>query len=67
MQLLHLPGSAENRGLMSLSAQAMTQLNQHIYLYAVVLLGTVGAQHPTETRWACALGAALASLRWPGR
>lgn len=46
------------------SALAMTYLNPHVYLDTVVLLGTLGAQHPAEARWAFAAGASLASLMW---
>jgi L-lysine exporter family protein LysE/ArgO len=47
-----------------LSTLAMTYLNPHVYLDTVVLLGTVGAQHPQPLRWVFAMGAALASLMW---
>ena len=56
--------TATSLGGTLLSALAMTYLNPHVYLDTVVLLGTVGAQHPAEMRWAFALGAALASLMW---
>lgn len=46
------------------SALAMTYLNPHVYLDTVVLLGSIGAQHPAEARWAFAAGASLASLMW---
>ncbi|MDN3919340.1 LysE/ArgO family amino acid transporter [Roseateles violae] len=47
-----------------LAALAMTYLNPHVYLDTVVLLGTLGAQHPAEQRWAFAAGASLASTMW---
>lgn len=43
---------------------ALTYLNPHVYLDTVVLLGSVGAQHPAAGRAAFALGAGLASLMW---
>lgn len=46
------------------TALAMTYLNPHVYLDTVVLLGTVGAQHPAGLRWAFAAGASLASVLW---
>lgn len=60
---------ATNAGTASLgatlgSALAMTYLNPHVYLDTVVLLGTVGAQHPAASRWAFAAGASLASVMW---
>lgn len=51
-------------GATVLSALAMTYLNPHVYLDTVVLLGTIGAQHPADVRWAFAAGASLASLMW---
>jgi L-lysine exporter family protein LysE/ArgO len=51
-------------GATLLSALAMTYLNPHVYLDTVVLLGTIGAQHPADARWAFAAGASLASLMW---
>lgn len=46
------------------SAMAMTYLNPHVYLDTVVLLGTIGAQHPVDARPAFALGASIASVMW---
>ena len=61
-----LQASAGSAGLGAtlLSALAMTYLNPHVYLDTVVLLGTIGAQHPAEQRWAFALGASVASVMW---
>lgn len=61
-----LQAEAGSAGLAAtlVSALAMTYLNPHVYLDTVVLLGTIGAQHPAEARWAFALGASLASLMW---
>lgn len=46
------------------TALALTYLNPHVYLDTVVLLGSVGAQHPPAERAAFAAGAGLASLMW---
>ncbi len=46
------------------SALAMTYLNPHVYLDTVVLLGSVGAQHPGSGRIEFALGAGVASMLW---
>jgi L-lysine exporter family protein LysE/ArgO len=46
------------------STLALTYLNPHVYLDTVVLLGSVGAQHPAGGRAAFAVGAGLASLMW---
>lgn len=51
-------------GATLVAALAMTYLNPHVYLDTVVLLGTVGAQHPAELRGAFAAGASLASVLW---
>jgi len=66
MQLLHLPGSAENRGLMSLSAQAMTQLNQHIYLCGPVAGHRWGAASDRDALGLCSgRGACFAAVAGP--
>ena len=46
------------------SLLALTYLNPHVYLDTVVLLGSVGAQHPPTGQVAFALGAGLASSMW---
>ncbi len=46
------------------TALALTYLNPHVYLDTVVLLGSIGAQHPAPGRAAFATGAGLASLMW---
>ncbi len=51
-------------GATLLSVLAMTYLNPHVYLDTVILLGTIGAQHPAEERWSFAAGASIASLMW---
>jgi L-lysine exporter family protein LysE/ArgO len=45
-------------------AAAFTLLNPHVYLDTVVLVGSIGAQHPPESqRWFVA-GASVASALW---
>jgi len=61
---LQAEASSAGLGATLVSALAMTYLNPHVYLDTVVLLGTIGAQHPAELRWAFALGASVASLMW---
>lgn len=46
------------------TALALSLLNPHVYLDTVVLLGSIGAQFPTEGRLFFALGAMLASVTW---
>ena len=48
----------------ALTALALSLLNPHVYLDTVVLVGSVGAQHPAEERAAFALGASAASVGW---
>jgi L-lysine exporter family protein LysE/ArgO len=43
---------------------ALTLLNPHVYLDAVVLLGGISAQRPPEMRWFFGLGAITASTLW---
>ena len=62
--LQHVGASKGALGATLLSAAAMTYLNPHVYLDTVILLGTVGAQHPPALRGAFAAGASLASLIW---
>lgn len=57
-------GIATSLATTLVSALAMTYLNPHVYLDTVVLLGTVGAQHPVAARPAFAAGASLASVMW---
>ena len=42
----------------------MTYLNPHVYLDTVILMGTLGAQHPGLARVAFVAGAGLSSLLW---
>ncbi len=47
-----------------LQAAAFTLLNPHVYLDTVLLLGSIGAQHPAALRVWFVAGASLASLAW---
>jgi L-lysine exporter family protein LysE/ArgO len=65
---LHAAGGAPmpSRRTVLAQAAAFTLLNPHVYLDTVLLLGTVGAQHPPGSRGAFVLGAACASVAWFG-
>jgi L-lysine exporter family protein LysE/ArgO len=61
------PGEATpSRRAVLTQAAAFTLLNPHVYLDTVLLLGTVGAQHPPGQRVAFVLGAGCASAAWFG-
>ena len=45
-------------------AAGFTFLNPHVYLDTMLLIGTLGATHPGETRAFFVLGASLASVSW---
>lgn len=45
-------------------AAAFTLLNPHVYLDTVLLVGSIGAQQPTELRGWFVAGASTASLLW---
>jgi len=47
-----------------LTTLALTWLNPHVYLDAMLLVGTAGAREPENARVAFALGAMAASLVW---
>jgi L-lysine exporter family protein LysE/ArgO len=47
-----------------LTTLALTWLNPHVYLDAMLLIGTAGAREPENARVAFALGAMAASLVW---
>ncbi|NRO99051.1 LysE family transporter [Paraburkholderia sp. NMBU_R16] len=47
-----------------LTTLALTWLNPHVYLDAMLLVGTAGAREPENARVAFALGAMTASLIW---
>ncbi len=52
------------RGAVLAQAAAFTLLNPHVYLDTVLLVGSIGAQHPPPQRVAFVAGAALASAAW---
>ena len=45
-------------------ALALTYLNPHVYLDAVLLLGSIANQHGSVDRWWFAAGAAVGSVLW---
>lgn len=45
-------------------AAAFTLLNPHVYLDTVLLVGSVGAQHPISLRWLFVMGSGCASAIW---
>lgn len=45
-------------------AAAFTLLNPHVYLDTVVLVGSIGAQHPPAAQWWFVAGASTASALW---
>ncbi|WP_020594492.1 LysE/ArgO family amino acid transporter [Kiloniella laminariae] len=47
-----------------LTTLAVSLLNPHVYLDTVVLLGSVGAQYPEDTRFWFGMGAVVASVLW---
>lgn len=47
-----------------LTTLAVSLLNPHVYLDTVVLVGSLAAQYPADTRPFFAIGAILASLSW---
>lgn len=47
-----------------LAVLAVSLLNPHVYLDTVVVVGSIGAQYPAETRTVFALGATTASAVW---
>lgn len=57
-------GATRGLGATLAAAAAMTYLNPHVYLDTVVLMGTLGAQHPAAARAAFVMGAGAASLAW---
>lgn len=62
-QLQAAAGSgARSRVAVLVQAAAFTLLNPHVYLDTVLLLGSIGAQHPAALRFWFVAGASLASL-----
>ncbi|MET1117173.1 MAG: LysE/ArgO family amino acid transporter [Comamonas sp.] len=59
-------GAGLSRGAALAQAAAFTLLNPHVYLDTVVLVGSIGAQHPAPMRAWFVAGASAASLFWFG-
>lgn len=53
-----------SRGAALAQAAAFTLLNPHVYLDAVLLVGSIGAQQPAPLQGCFAAGASAASLLW---
>lgn len=60
------PAAAASRRDVLAQAAAFTLLNPHVYLDTVLLVGTVGAQHPPALRPWFVAGGASASTLWFG-
>lgn len=58
------PAVRASRRTVLAQAAAFTLLNPHVYLDTVLLVGTVGAQHPAALRPWFAAGGAAASTLW---
>ena len=59
-------GASMGRGAVLAQAAAFTLLNPHVYLDTVLLVGSIGAQHPAGLRGWFVAGASTASLVWFG-
>jgi L-lysine exporter family protein LysE/ArgO len=57
-------GQGLSRGAVLAQAAAFTFLNPHVYLDAVLLVGSIGAQQPAPLQGWFAAGASSASLLW---
>lgn len=53
-----------SRAAVLAQAAAFTLLNPHVYLDTVVLVGSIGAQHPPAAQWWFVAGASTASALW---
>lgn len=53
-----------SRGSVAIATAAITLLNPHVYLDAVLMLGNLGNQFPGSGRWMFGAGALLASVIW---
>ncbi|AZG16334.1 LysE/ArgO family amino acid transporter [Cupriavidus pauculus] len=65
MQTAQAAGNA-SRGAVLAQALAFTLLNPHVYLDTVLLVGSIGAQHPAPMRTWFVAGASCGSLLWFG-
>jgi L-lysine exporter family protein LysE/ArgO len=59
-------GASLGRGAVLAQAAAFTLLNPHVYLDTVLLVGSIGAQHPAALRPWFIAGASAASVLWFG-
>lgn len=57
-------GPGLSRGAAMVQVTAFTLLNPHVYLDTVMLMGSIGAQHPAGLRGWFIAGSSLASLVW---
>ena len=57
-------GGGMRRGAALAQVAAFTLLNPHVYLDTVLLVGSIGAQHPADLRPWFIAGASCASLGW---
>lgn len=57
-------GTGLSRGAVLAQAAAFTLLNPHVYLDAVLLVGSIGAQQPAGLQGWFIAGSSLASLGW---
>jgi L-lysine exporter family protein LysE/ArgO len=57
-------GNGQSAWAAVLTTVALTWLNPHVYLDAMLLIGTAGAREPENARVSFALGAMTASLIW---
>lgn len=55
---------AQSKTQVLLHAAAFTVLNPHVYLDTVLLIGSIGAQHPVPEQYGFIAGACLASAVW---
>lgn len=56
--------AALSHGAALAQAAAFTLLNPHVYLDTVMLMGSIGAQHPADMRLWFVAGASAASVLW---
>jgi L-lysine exporter family protein LysE/ArgO len=57
-------GTRSGRTAVLAQAAAFTLLNPHVYLDTVLLVGSIGAQHPASLRGWFVFGASTASIGW---
>lgn len=57
-------GERQGRGAVMAQAAAFTLLNPHVYLDTVLLVGSLGAQHPPSLQGWFVAGSSMASMTW---